>query len=127
MAKQIADDSLVPDLAEPVAPKKVPNRGIRKRVLGEGEGDYCIYEIAQQGTDMPAGSLIPIPTIPRFIDTARALKWVRNESGDVLAGKQVMILRACEIISLQITNKPTVVISSKPKITVKQPETSSNG
>lgn len=101
--------------------KKVPQRGIRRRVLGEGEGDYCIYEIAVPGGDLPQGTLIPIPAIPRFEDTNEAIRWIKNESGDLLAGKQVMIFRACEIMSLQIQHKPTVVIQSKPKVTVTAP------
>lgn len=116
------------ELSEPVgAPRPVPNRGTRKRVLGEGEGDYCIYELVASDSGLPKGSMIPLPTIPRFVDTVTALKWIRNESGDLLAGKQVAVVRFCEILSIMIQAKPTVVIASKPKITVKQPETSSNG
>ena len=33
------------------ARKAVPGRGIRKRILGKGEGDYCIYEIAGTASD----------------------------------------------------------------------------
>lgn len=113
-----------PTLAEPEAPKKAPNRGIRKRVLGDGEGDYCIYEIAGSDSNLPKGSLLPIPTVPRFTATFLAVKWIKSESGDLLAGKQVMIVKACEILSLQITTKPTIVISCKPKITVTKPEVS---
>jgi hypothetical protein len=112
---------------DPVAERKIPQRGIRKRVLGDGEGDYCIYEIAGPDLNLPKGTLVPIPTIPRFVDTQKALQWIRNESGDLLAGKQVMIFRACEILSLVVQQKPTVVIQSKPKVTVTKPETSSNG
>lgn len=107
----------------PVA-RKVPARGTRKRVLGEGEGDFVIHEVMGVDSGMPKGALVPIPTVPRFESTAAAVKWIRNESGDLLAGKQVMIFKACEILSLQITQKPTVVIQSKPKITVSRPETS---
>lgn len=108
-------DSPVPE-TPPVAAKKVPQRGKRMRVLeGEG-GDYCIYEIAQPGVaKIPAGALLPIPTVPRFKDVADATKWIKNESGDKLSGKQVMIFRACEILSLTVQMKPTVVIQSKPK------------
>jgi hypothetical protein len=111
--------------AEPAGEKrKVPNRGIKKRVLGEGEGDYCIFELIGDHEAIPRGSLVPIPTIPRFIDTANAMKWIRTESGDLLAGKQVMIFRACEILSLVVQSKPTVVINTKPKVTVTKPEKS---
>lgn len=116
----------------PVTPsdgtKRVPQRGTRKRVLGDGQGDYLIYEMIGDGSPMPRGSLIPIPAVPQFVDTAKALSWIRNESGDLLAGKQVMIFRACEILSLVVQQQPKVVIQSKPKVTVaKATETSSNG
>lgn len=108
--------------------KKVPQRGARKRVLGEGEGDYLIYEIIGEGSPIPKGALMPIPAVPQFEDTAKALAWIRNESGDLLAGKQVMIFRACEILSLRVQQQPKVVIESKPKVTIsKAPETSGGG
>lgn len=109
--------------------RKVPQRGTRKRVLGEGQGDYLIYEMIGDGHPaIPRGSLVPIPQVPQFEDTAKALAWLRNESGDLLSGKQVMVFRACEILSLTVQQQPKVVISSKPKVTVtKAPETSSNG
>lgn len=109
------------DEAEPTKTKSVKNRGIRKRVLGEGEGDYCIYEIAEI-PNLPKGSLVPIPNVPRFKDTADAMKWIRFQSGDLLAGKQVMVFRACEILTLQVVAKPQVVIATKPKITVTRPD-----
>lgn len=133
MAKNTAASAPItpadPTPAEPTASKPVPKRGTRKRVLGEGEGDYCIYEIAGTDTGLPKGALLPLPTIPRFEDTVSAIKWIRNESGDLLVGKQVMIFRACEILSLMVSSKPTITISTKPKVTVHQPGTgeSSNG
>lgn len=108
--------------------KKVPQRGARKRVLGEGEGDYLITELVGEGTQMPRGSMIPIPGVPQFEDTSKALAWIRNESGDLLAGKQVAIIRVCEILSLTVQQQPKVVIQTKPKVAItKQTETSSNG
>lgn len=112
------------DAAAPAEKRKVPNRGIKKRVLGEGEGDYCIFELIGEHPAIPRGSLVPIPEIPRFIDTANAMKWIRTESGDLLAGKQVMIFRACEILNLVVQTKPQVVIQTKPKVTVTKPEKS---
>lgn len=109
-------------------PRRVPQRGTRKRVLGDGEGDYLIYEIIGEGQQIPRGALMPIPKVPQFVDTAKALAWIRNESGDLLAGKQVMVFRACEILSLRVQQQPKVVIESKPKVSVaKKTETSSNG
>ena len=108
--------------------RKVPQRGARKRVLGEGEGDYLIYELIGEGSEMPKGSMIPIPGVPQFESTVKAIAWIKNESGDKLAGKQVMIFRVCEILSLIVQQQPKVVIQAKPKVTVtKAPETSSNG
>lgn len=106
----------------PEQPKKVPARGKRMRVLDGDQGDYCVYEIAQPGAaKIPAGALLPIPTVPKFKNVADATKWIRNESGDKLSGKQVMIFRACEILSLTVQMKPTVVIQSKPKKVTNQP------
>lgn len=115
--------------------KAVPQRGRRKRVLGEGEGDYCIYEIVGTGhSTMPAGSLIPIPGVPRFEETKKALQWIATDSGDTLAGKQVMVFRACEILAIQVQAKPTIVIQAKAKKVVTdptqdsaKPDTPSNG
>lgn len=98
--------------------KKVPARGQRKRVLEAENGDYCVYEIIGPGQKLPQGVLCPIPTVPTFKDTSNALKWIRNDSGDKLAGRQVMIFRACEILSLTVVQKPTVIIAAKPKRTI---------
>ena len=102
--------------ADPVAiANEKKGRGKRKRLLGNGEGDYCIYEIARDGTDFPKGSLLVIPEVPRFPSTALAIKWIRNDSGDLLVDKQVMILRACEIFELKVSHKPTVIVNAKAK------------
>lgn len=101
--------------------KAVAARGRRKRVLGAGEGDYCIYEIVSPDGPMPKGTLIPIPNVPRFTHTIEAMKWIRGESRDLLAGKQVMIFRAMEILSIRVTMAPTVVIDAKTKTTVTDP------
>lgn len=101
--------------------KKSPKRGTRKRVLGKGEGDYCIYEIAAPGGNMPQGSLIPLPDIPRFEDTVKAVKWIRNESGDLLMGKQIMIFRAMEIMHVRVETKAVVTFDPKPKVIVTDP------
>jgi hypothetical protein len=109
----------------PLPPKKHPKRGIRKRVLGEGDGDYCVYEIASPNSNLPRGALIPIPNIPRFVDTVTALRWIRKDSGDILAGKQVMIFQAKEILNLQAVDRVSIVIQAKPKVVINRtPETS---
>jgi hypothetical protein len=94
---------------------------VRKRVLGKGEGDYCIYQIAPPGGEIPQGSLVPIPEVPRFESTADAVRWIKNDSGDTLAGKQVMVFRAMEILSIQVEAKPTVTVTAKPKTVVNDP------
>ena len=113
MSQQTPTDS-------PVAPprKKVPARGTRRRVLGKGEGDYCIYECAPSDSDMPKGSLIPIPEVPRFENSLQAMTWIRNESGDKLTGKQVMVFAAKEILDIRVATKPVISITTKPKTEV---------
>lgn len=103
------------------APRRVPQRGTRKRVVGQGEGDYLIYELVGPDSGLPKGSLVPIPEVPQFADTQKALQWIRNKSGDLLHGKQVIIFRVCEILALTIQAKPTVVIQAKGKVTVNKP------
>ena len=100
-----------------------PTKGRRYRVLGKGEGDYCIYQIAPDGSDLPKGALVPIPDVPRFESTAEAMRWLRMDSGDKLAGKQVMVFQAMEICTINVVSKPSVSIEKKPKIQVSGPET----
>ena len=109
-------------------PRKAPQRGIRKRVLGNGEGDYCIYRIAGKNEpDVPAGALIPIPDVPRFETTARAIQWIKNSSGDRLAGMQVMVFKAMDILSIQVASKPSIEVLSKPRVVVKDPTQGAGG
>ena len=122
MSETPTDVTPTDSATESAGKKKIPQRGIRRRVMGEGEGDYYIYEIAPPESKLPKGSMIPIPKVPRFLDTAAAIKWIKNESGDLLIGKQVMVFRACEIMSLRAETRPTVVIECKPKITVTDPK-----
>lgn len=103
-------------------PKKVPARGTRKRVLGEGEGDYCVMQVADgKNGDTPRGALIPLPGIPRFENTIEAMKWIRNESGDQLTGKQIAVVAFKELLDIRVETKPVVKISAKSKVTVNKP------
>jgi len=111
------------DDAAPNPTASHPTKGRRYRVLGAGEGDYCIYQIAPADSQFPKGCLIPIPEVPRFETTAEAMKWVRTDSGDKLAGKQIMIFQAMEICTISVVNKPVIAIEKKPKIQVSGPET----
>ena len=121
---QTPTDSPPPPKAPP-APKangkKMPRRGIRKRVLGDGEGDHCIYMVAGKNSDLPAGSLTPIPNVPRFSSTVEAMRWIRNDSGDLLAGMQLMIFQSKELMNISVVNKPTVQIDMKPKVIINDP------
>ena len=113
--------------AEPQEKASHPTKGRRFRLLGKGEGDYCIYQIAPDGSQLPKGSLLPIPNVPRFEATAEAMRWIRSDSGDLLAGKQLMVLQAMEILSVNVVNKPVVSISKKQKIQVSGPGETEEG
>ena len=118
-----ADLTTPGDDANPKPQASHPTKGRRYRVLGKGEGDYCIYQIAPQGSEFPVGCLIPIPDVPRFESTAEAMRWVRTDSGDKLAGKQIMVFQAMEICTINVVAKPQISIEKKPKIQVSGPET----
>lgn len=94
-------------------------RGPAKRVLGDGDGDHCIYEIAPEDSGLPRGSLIPLPNVPRFRTTHEAVRWVRNESKDLLVGKQLMVLQAKEIFDVRTIVQHNVVMNCKPKVVAK--------
>ena len=105
-----------------------PNRAKRSRVLGDGEGDYCVYEVVPPGsTEVPAGALLPIPGVPRFTDTVRAMTWIRKDSKDLLAGKQVMVFRAMELLRLNVEMRPVVTIVAKPKKAIEETMDESKG
>jgi len=107
--------------------KSNPNRAKRKRLLGSGEGDYCIYEVASPNSDFPNGSLIPIPNVPRFNDTVQARRWINHESGDLLAGKQVMIFRAMALMTVSVEMTPKVMIREKPRVDTPPPSSTEDG
>jgi hypothetical protein len=95
---------------------RVPSRGRRTRVLGEGEGDHCIYIIGDGSSGIPEGCLIPIPNIPRFTTAANAKKWIRLNSGDLLANKQVIIFKALDIINVVVAVRQVMELQAKMKI-----------
>lgn len=100
-----------------------PTKGRRYRVLGKGEGDYCIYQIVPESSNLPGGALVPIPEVPQFESTADARRWAKSESGDRLAGKQIMILQVMDIGNFTVVSKPMVSVDWKPKVQVSGPET----
>lgn len=110
------------DDATPQSARKHPTKGNRYRVMGNGEGDYCIYQIAPQDSNLPAGCLIPIPNVPRFESTAECKRWIKADSGDLLARMQVMLVQVMDIGGVNVENRPQVTINWKPKIRISGPE-----
>jgi len=106
----------------PTKGKKVPSRGIRKRVLGNGEGDYVVMMVAPPDSDIPKGSLVPLADSPQFESSTEAKAWLKtDEKASALAGMQVAIVKFLEIGRLKARNRPEIVFETKPKIVVKDP------
>jgi len=97
-----------------------PKKGRRWRVWADG--DYCIYEAAGPGSDIPVGCLIPIPDVPHFTDKREADKFIEN-SGDLFGGKGLYIIRVYDILKIEVNAQPVVKIHRKEKIQVAGPET----
>ena len=93
---------------------KTPKRGQRYRLFDDGAGDVCVYQIAPPDSGMPDGTLVPIPTAPRFDSSREAEKWCRA-TGAELAGAQVMIFKALGIHMIEVEARPQVRLVSKPK------------
>lgn len=102
----------------------VPKRGKRYKLWKDG--DYFVSQIAPPGGTFPAGSLLPIPDVPHFEGTKEAMKFIEN-SGDLLAGKQLMIGRGYEILKVEVEQQPKLTITKKPKTQVAGPETEDGG
>jgi hypothetical protein len=112
------DSDLVPPVDPAIPRQRIPQRGNRKRVLGNGEGDYCIYVIADGGSGVPRGALVPIDSVPRFVSLAEARRWLMASSGSLLANRQIMIFKAIEVINVAVTTVATVQLIAKVKMTV---------
>lgn len=107
---------------DPVKPRRrVPQRGTRKRVLGQGEGDVCVLIISDGSGQIPQGCLIPIPGVPKFESAPEARRWIASSSGDLLANRAVIIFRACDLINVVVQTKSVVEIHCKDKM-VKAPK-----
>lgn len=107
--------------APPKAPHKPkPTAANRYQLFDDGEGDYRIYEIATQDSGLPKGSLIPVATVPGFESGYLAKKWINN-SGNLLEGKQIMILKGLEICSVDVETIRKVGVKFKPKKPVTGP------
>ena len=99
---------------------KVPQRGIRKRVLGAGEGDYCVMQIAES-KDFPEGTLLLIPGVDRFETAVEAKRWCESTvSGDTLAGKKLMIIKVCDMGHGRLKSEPQFEMEWRPKIAVQK-------
>jgi hypothetical protein len=110
--------------ADPTTPPKAshPTKGRRFRVLDGDGGDVCIVRIiGKNDKNFPAGTMLPIPEVPRFETSTEAVKWIKNDSGDLLKGMQVMVFQAKELMSIKVENTPKVTITSKPKRQVSGP------
>lgn len=107
--------------AKPATRPSYPKRGRRKRILDK-DGDYVIMAVAPSGKAIPGGSFIPIPETPRFASTAKARNWILKESGDLLGGKQVVVVRVMRIMKIDLVTKPGVQITEKPPAYVVEPE-----
>lgn len=112
---------------DPTTPPKAdrakhPTKGRRFRVLDGDEGDVCIVRIiGANDKKFPAGTMLPITEVPRFETSTEAVKWVKNDSGDLLKGMQIMIFQAKELMSIKVESQPKVTITAKPKRQVSGP------
>lgn len=107
----------VPD-SDTQVKKRGPAKGIRK--LFNPDGDVRVYQMItpDHESGMPVGALVPVPEAPQFLSAAEARRWVKYESGDRLAGMHVLVVQALEEMDIQVATKPTVVITSRPKLDV---------
>lgn len=96
-----------------------PNRGNRY-ALNEDGNDIYVMQVAPQDSGMPEGTLITIPEAPRFGTVSEATKWI-GASGEAYAGKQVTIIRAFEVMAVNVETNPRVVVSKKPKTKIAGP------
>lgn len=96
--------------------KKPRKPRARMRLFDDGKGDFRVFEIVPPGhqSGLPAGSLIQIPEMGGYESAVLAKRGVRS-SGDLLVGKQCMILRGIEIVRVEVETQPRVRIESKPK------------
>lgn len=107
--------------------KKIPARGNRKRVLGQGEGDYLVMLVAPPDMDVPAGTLLRLPDSPQFENSTDAARWVKQESGRFQTGQQIAIVRFLDIATLEIETQPRVKLKFKNKITVTRGQSPDDG
>jgi hypothetical protein len=110
------------DLSTPtdatIAPRSRKKRQRRYRLFEDG--DYRVLAVSTGDGNIPRGALLTLPDVPGFLSVNHAKKFIRN-SGDSFAGRQLMILRAIEILRCDVETKPRVVITPKPRSQVSGP------
>lgn len=111
------------EVAPPTAKRAKPTAANRYQLFDDGDGDYRIYEIAKADSGLPKGSLIPIAGVPGFPGTYMARKYI-NQSGNLLEGKQMMILKGLEICSVDVQTVTNVAVKFKPKKAITGPAAS---
>lgn len=96
------------------APGEVPLSNGRHRTARDvwPKGSFTVYEISREH---PKGALLPIEGVPKFQTQREAEAWIRDESGDLLSGKQFLLFRAVGIGSMQIEHVPQLKVQWKPK------------
>jgi hypothetical protein len=109
-------------------PKRKPNPNLanRYKCFDDGGGNYRIYEIAGGDQGLPKGSLTPIAGMPAFETTASAEKFVRD-SGDLLNGKQFLILKGVRIGSMNVQTITKTQVTWKPRLPAGGPAAKESG
>lgn len=105
------------DSPEAPHPAVKPAAKNRYRLFDDQQGDYRIYEIAGPDHKLPKGTLLPIAEVPGFLGTAQARSFISN-SGDMLAGKQFLILKGLEmgVVASQTITKVKATFKTKTPI-----------
>ncbi len=113
-----------PEAPPPAAAVKRPTAGNRYEVFDDGQGNYRVYQLAdaamQKTHQCPPGTLFPIQEIAGFSTNHEVRSFLRK-SGDLLNGKQFMVIRAIDIGSVDVATVTKAKLNWKPKKAVKGP------
>lgn len=124
--EEAATMTLEPPGDEPTPGPKPKKKTGRKRgrhgrylLFDDGHGNYRIYciaddELRSQMGGAPKGTLIPVPDVPGFDTSQKAVTFMR-QSGDKFEGMSCMILKGIHIVRPTINPKPTVELKFKPR------------
>jgi len=108
-------------------PKPKPRAGNRYRLFKDGQGDFRVFELYKGGDKaIPQGAMLPIADVPGFINTAAAIKFIKN-SGSLLEGKQVMVFKGVDICSVDVQTVSKVEVKFKPKLLLEGSPDASTG